>query len=308
MHIFLNRACDGGRGLKKWSGIALELKNRYGDHSMSQITSTPALIGQIRGLLERGERLIVAAGGDGTVNWVMNAVCAIPGAARKVMFGAVGLGSSNDYHKPFHSRMRIERIPVRLSPERLQRHDLIEIRYQTGRGDFSTRYCINNASLGITAQANALYNANDPVIRGLQKYSIEAAIAVSALRTIFTYRNLPCRVRIGDRSPFFIPITNLGIIKNPHFAGALHYPFDIGPQDGKLGLCLCRDMSRPEAVRILVRLYQGRFPDLRETSSWIASRAEVSSRRRFALEMDGEVVRTRNAGFRVLPKALRCCG
>jgi diacylglycerol kinase (ATP) len=307
MHVFLNRACDGGRGLKKWSGIALELKKRYGDHSISPITSTPALIGQIRGLLESGERLIVAAGGDGTVNWVLNAVCSIPGAARDVMFGAVGLGSSNDYHKPFHSRMRIKRIPVRLIPEGSQRQDLIEIRYQTGRADFTTRYCINNASLGITAEANALYNANDRMIRGLQKYSIEAAIAVSALRTIFTYRNIPCRVRIGDRSPFFIPVTNLGIIKNPHFAGALRYPLDIGPRDGNLGLCLCRGMSRPEAVRILVRLYQGRFPDLPGTSSWISSEAAVSSGRSFALEMDGEVVRTRNAGFRVLPKVLRCC-
>jgi diacylglycerol kinase (ATP) len=308
MHVFLNRACDGGRGLKKWSGIALELKKRYGDHSISQITSTPALTGQIRGLLERGERLIVAAGGDGTVNWVLNAVCSIPGASREVMFGAVGLGSSNDYHKPFRSRMRIGRIPVRLSPELSLRQDLIEIRYQTAGGNFSTRFCINNASLGITAQANALYNADDRMIRGLQKHSIEAAIAVSALRTIFTYRNLPCRLRIGDSPPFFTRITNLAIIKNPHFAGALRYPLDIGPRDGNLGLCLCRDMSRPQAVRILARLYQGRFPDLPGTSSSIASSAEVSSSRGFALEMDGEVVRTRNAGFRMLPEALRCCG
>jgi diacylglycerol kinase family enzyme len=307
MHVFLNPACDGERGLKKWSGIALELKNRFGDPQMSQIISTAALIGQLRDLLMRGERLIVAAGGDGTVNWVLNAVYSIPGAIPQVMFGAIGLGSSNDYHKPFVSRMRIKGIPIRLNSERSQWQDIIEIRYQNQRGDLSTRYCINNASLGITAEANALYNANDPVIRGIQRYSIEAAIAVSAVRTIFAYRNLPCRIRIDDRSPFFSRITNLGIIKNPHFAGTLRYELDIGPQDGSLGLCLCRNMSRSQTVRTLVRLYQGRFQDLRGTSSWIASRVAVSSDRCFALEMDGEVVRTGNAEFKVLPKAVRCC-
>jgi len=224
-----------------------------------------------------------------------------------VMFGAIGLGSSNDYHKPFPARMRIKGIPIRLNPEQSQWQDLIEIRYQDRGGGISTRYCINNASLGITAEANALYNANDPVIRGVQRCSIEAAIAVSAVRTIFTYRNLPCRIRIDDGPPFFSRITNLGIIKNPHFAGSLHYELDITPQDGSLGLCLCRGMSRPQAVRILVRLYQGRFQDLPGTSSWIAARAAVSCGRRFALEMDGEVVRTRNAEFRVLPKTVRCC-
>jgi diacylglycerol kinase family enzyme len=61
--------------------------------------------------LERGETDFVAAGGDGTVNAVVSALVenASPDALRRIRLGAVGLGSSNDFHKPLSEDRSIDK-------------------------------------------------------------------------------------------------------------------------------------------------------------------------------------------------------
>ena len=54
-----------------------------------------------------GVERVVAVGGDGTVHAVANAILGDgSGAWDGVTLGAVGVGSSNDFHKPCRTRMR----------------------------------------------------------------------------------------------------------------------------------------------------------------------------------------------------------
>ena len=310
MHVLLNPHCDHGRGGKKWARIASDWQGRFGDCRITETHSTEGLVEILRGLVREGEQTIVAAGGDGTVHWILNALLSLPrsGPERAVSFGAVGLGSSNDFHKPFRPENAIRGIPVRLDAGQSRLQDLIEVRWEDETGGKHARFCVNNAGLGITAEGNRRFSAKGPVIGTLQHFSVEAAIAASAVWTIFSYRNRSFRIQVDDRPPFQAMLTNLGILKNPYFGGGLHYDLPIAPDDGRLCICLSESMSRFQAVRTLVRLYQGRFKGLPGTASWTASRVSVvAGSRCFALEMDGEVVQARKADFKVVPKAVRCC-
>jgi diacylglycerol kinase (ATP) len=306
MHVFLNPKCHYGQGHQIWRRIQPVLQKKYGQFTVEMI-QPQNLDNQIHSALKTGETCLVAAGGDGTVNLLANAMLKNGFPIQQITLGAIGLGSSNDFHKPFRSKNIIRKIPVRLNWRQSQRADVIQVKYLVPNNGIVTRYCLNNASIGITAQANAFYNSKKPFIQFIQKLSVEAAIFATAVKTIMTYQNIPVVLHIDSSPAQSYPITNLGIIKNPHFAGNLWYNTPLQPDDGQLGIHFCADMSRIEAVKTLLGLYRGKFVNRPKTFSQTATRVRLNSARNFALEMDGEVVLTSSVEFQLIPQAMRCC-
>jgi len=305
MKVFLNPHCNYGRGLRLWKGIEREIRERTGQFETEEILSPEEFHVQVSRALQGGENVFIAAGGDGTVNLLLNAL--MNSGEHRATIGAIGLGSSNDFHKPFRSEALVRGIPLRIDSQNASLCDVIRVNYQDIQHRWVTRFCFINASIGITAEANALFNSRVGILKMLQRFSVNAAISVAALLSILAYRNLACLLSIdGDEAQKF-RITNLGIIKNPHFAGSLCYDTPIGPDDGKIGINLCADLTLLETIQMLIALSNSRFCGLPKTQSWTATRASVSSQHIFALEMDGEVFNTDCADFSVMPKAIRCC-
>ncbi len=307
MRVLVNPVCNYGLGRKAWPRVEPALRRRFGAFDVEEIESPRAVDGQVARALEEGERVFIAAGGDGTVNLLLNALLNAGLKAEDAVLGAVGLGSSNDFHKPFRSESFVEGIPTRMEWKKAGACDVIGVRYGSGGGEPATRYCLVNASIGVTAEANALYNSRAKSIALAKRLGHEAAVIVSALLTIGRYKNIPAGLGLEGRPLESFRITNLGVIKNPHFAGGLCYDTIIRPDDGTMAVNLCQGMGKGEAVRALLRLYQKKFSGYSKTRSWTAREFRVQSRKPFALEMDGEVVSAARADFSILPGRMRCC-
>ncbi|NIO48880.1 MAG: hypothetical protein GTN73_05505 [Candidatus Aminicenantes bacterium] len=307
MRVYLNPYCDFGKGRIKWRKIEPALRVRFGAFELDEIQSPLQLSSQIEEAIEGGERLFIAAGGDGTVNLMVNALMASSAPGQEFVLGAVGLGSSNDFHKPFRSETFIRGVPTRMNQKEAFPYDIIRIRYRNGQDHTLIRYSIINASIGITAQANALYNSRLPFIVWIKRFSHDGAVVASALKAIFSYKNIPCTLTLGKSEARNFHLTNLGIIKNPHFAGGLCYDTCIKPDDGKLGVNLCAGMTKFETIKTLAKLYKRQFWGQPKTHSWYVNKLCVESALPFALEMDGEVVSAQYAEFELLPRAMRCC-
>lgn len=306
MLVLLNPRAGYGRAASRWDRIKRGLEARFGTFEVVEATSLDGAGEQIRSGLARGESTFVAAGGDGTVNLLVNAVMTLDDPSG-VVVGAVGLGSSNDFHKPFSAGAQIEGVPVRVDSAKALARDVIEIECTDGSGSSFTRYAIINASLGITAEANAAFNDPSRFVKGARALGVDAAIVASILETLSAYRDIECRLTVDGVDEGTFPVSNLGIIKSPHFAGALCYDTPVEPDDGKLGVNLSWGLSRLQALALLAALYRGRFRGRPRTRSWTAERLRVEADRTFALETDGEVVRATTADFSVLPGKIRCC-
>ena len=308
MLAIINPTAGGGKALAKWRRIEPRLREILGPVAIFRTTSRDELQAAMPALLARGHREFLAAGGDGTVNAVLSALVdhadadLLPG----ITVGAVGLGSSNDFHKPF--QRTIDGIPCRIDRDRACLHDVGLLDYRDAEGATGAHYWFVNASIGIAAEANDLFNHPDRLLRFLKRVSTSIAIAYAALRAIVINRPRDLALTIGDRVLAHRPVRNLGFVKNPHFAGSLRYDSPHLPDSGCFHVHRLGPVSRPGLLRALVRLARGRFAGGRETRSWLANRAEVrDGDGSFLVECDGEVVRARVARFSILPGKVRLC-
>lgn len=268
------------------------------------------LDGWITRQVRQGARNFVAAGGDGTVHSVVNALLRAKQNLNlktdMLTLGAIGLGSSNDFHKPFRAAGRswIQGIPCRLDFENACPHDLGQV--QTPQENQSRVFAIN-ASVGVTAEANWNFNEPGPLVKRLKAFSTDAAIIMTALRTILTYTNISVQIKADDRIAKDITLTNLGIIKNAHFSGQMRY--DLAPRndDGMFAMHLCHNLNFLDMLSTLRALHQGKFRGRPKTESVFCKKLEIKAPLWFSIETDGEVFQTLEAHFTCLEKAMNLC-
>jgi diacylglycerol kinase (ATP) len=308
MIVLINPHAGGDAAMRKWNSVEPTLRN-YGNTFRMHILNGQGTMKQlVLDALHCGETDFVAAGGDGTVNDLLNVIIetATPEQLQGIRLGAIGLGSSNDFHKPQTGSTLISGIPFKMNFGSVQSRDVGCVKLGT-EGHCITRYFLNNASVGVTAEANARFNAPDRPLEYLKRFHTASAILATTLRTIATFKNIDMTLIHGDQTRRRIRLTNLAFIKNPHFAGTLSYNVPFSFDDGCLQLVLCEDMSRLGLLRLLTALQSkshGKQPGI---ESWKSNSIIIKSREQFAVEFDGEVVVTRNAHFCVLPRHLKVC-
>ena len=252
-----------------------------------------------------GFERVVAVGGDGTVNAVANALLSDGvRASSGVTLGAVGLGSSNDFHKPVRSRAR--GIPIRVGAP--VGRDVGLATWEDARGVRHARWFIVSASIGLTARANRRFSRDRGLARWLGARSVDAAIGVAALRALYRHENLRARLRAAmDVPERDVDLSNLGVMLTPYLAGAFRYDTATPPGNGCFALHLCEGMTRLGLVRAMADLLRGRFARSPGTASWSSDALAVDLDHEDDLELDGELFRARSVRFEAFPRALAVC-
>ena len=306
MFIVVNPHAAGGRGLRRWRRVERALRAR--DLAFdAAVTQTPSECEQtVREAIAAGATCIVAAGGDGTVNTVANAVLsAAPPGEAPLLLGAIGLGSSNDFHKPLAGGSHVAGVPVRLHATSAQSIDVGRTTYSGPCGGTHTRYFVLNASVGLVAEANGFFNASDPLLRAIKPLTA-LAIPYAALRTLWRYKPVPVTLTIDDQLVHTGPLTNLSILRSVHVAGGMRYDTPIEP--GSLAVAVLRACSKMAVVRTLVALHRGLFVGLPHAQWWQGKSMRLELEQPCHLELDGEVVTATAASITVVPNALAVCG
>ena len=155
MVLFVNTQAAAGTASAKWRKIEQEFRRRFQSARIYLSGNTFAMNDIVRHSLLDGETDFAVAGGDGTVNALLNSILAVsaPANLTRVRIGALGLGSSNDYHKPFVREQFIGEIPCKLDFQNSYLRDIGCLTYESG-GRTRRRYFLANTSVGVTAEAN----------------------------------------------------------------------------------------------------------------------------------------------------------
>ena len=306
MIVVLNKYSGGGTALKKWERIYKRL-----NFNGSTETFIPGANGSTDKLIinsvRNGKTDFIIAGGDGSINYFLNHLINLvePEILKEVKIGAIGIGSTNDFHKPFQSKNIVEKIPFKLNFKDAVERDVGCLLHKRN-GEWHKKYFLINASLGITAEGNNFFNNPDFILRFLKQVSTQSAITYAAIKNIFTYKNYKVTIG-GNNESFTANVSNLGILKSPFFTGKLRYQSDPLPDNGLFDVHLYESLSKVKLLKLFYYLSKGISDISMNKKFWRTDRITISSESEFAVEFDGEVITTKSVEFSVIPRLIKVC-
>jgi len=257
--------------------------------------------------VKKGKTYFVIAGGDGSINYFLNRCIELlkPDDLNQLKIGAVGIGSSNDFHKPFQLTNMIENVPYKINFKNTVQRDVGCLLYEKD-GKTQKKYFLINASIGITAEGNNFFNNPDFILRHLKKINTQFAITYAVIKNILTYKNFDTTIG-GCNESFTADISNLGILKSAFFTGKLRYQSDPELNNGVFDVHLYESLSKVKLLKLFYNLSNGKPDNSLNKKFWRTDRIKISSKNEFAVEFDGEVITTKSAEFSVIPGLIKVC-
>jgi lipid kinase YegS len=231
--------------------------------------------------------LLIAAGGDGTLNEVLHGLMDVPEAVRPIL-GIVPLGTANDFAtgcgipddpaKALALCMRGEGVPIDV-------------------GKANDDWFINAASSGFGAEITATTSPELKRLLGPAAYTVMGAILAINLQH---YRG---RLILPDRD-----ITGTGpvaIVGNGRqTGGGIQFAPRAYIDDGLLDVLIVRQIS-PTALLAAARELQQLPPDGEYISYWQTPWLEVYPEEEIPVNLDGEPLRFSAVRYKAVPKAIQ---
>jgi diacylglycerol kinase (ATP) len=249
-----------------------------------------------RGALAAGERFLVAAGGDGTVQEVVNGMVVDDRpVAEDAVLGVVAAGSGCDFVRTFGLPGDAIRSVRHLSGDRLFPIDVARVDYRDGDRS-AMRYSPNIAEVGLGAAVVARAHRLPRWIGG-SRYFVGFWLSLGGFRPV----ELEVRV---DRKRYAGRANNVVVANCQFYGGGMKISPRSYPGDGYLDVQISTG-PKSEAFTLLPRIYRGEHvphPNIREFRGRVVT---VEAERSLPVEADGEVLGTTPATFTVVPQAIR---
>ncbi|MCS6888937.1 MAG: diacylglycerol kinase family lipid kinase [Chloroflexus sp.] len=297
--VILNPAAGRGLAGRRRGAIEAELRKHAIEYELVTTHARGGATELAIQAMNRGVSRIVAVGGDGTINEVVNGIIDSRRGGQ-VAFGIIPLGTGSDFVKslPGVRPGDIAGAVQRLANNRLQAIDVGRIRVEAGRLRLN-RCFINGLGMGLDA-AVAVESLKIKRLRGFAVYLI------SVFKALATYRPGPMTVRFDgqrvSRQLFFASVGN-GRCQG----GGFWMTPDAKLDDGLLDLCIVDTMPIPRALRKIPLLMRGTHTNEPEVTMARARRIEVTCPTPIPVATDGEVIATaaQRVEVEVLPRAVQ---
>ena len=137
--VVINAGAGQGHGRERAEQVATACE-RVGLRAHIELAGDGAQVARaVRAALDRGARVVVAGGGDGTLNQVVDALHADPRGAQAV-FGVLPMGTLNHFAKDLGIPLELEQAVQVLKDGRIEEVDTAEVNGNT---------FLNNSSIGL---------------------------------------------------------------------------------------------------------------------------------------------------------------
>jgi YegS/Rv2252/BmrU family lipid kinase len=290
--VVVNPAAGGGRTGRAWPRVRDALARAGLDFDWVATGATGDATRLARDGARGGHGLIVAVGGDGTLNEVVNGVAG-DGRAPLATAGAVLTGRGRDACRNFGVPARVHEAAAALVAGRDALFDLGLAAWGDGR----RRYFLGTAGAGFDAAVAA--RAASMGARGTLPYLL------AVLATIRASRPMAASIRVDGVPVWEAPLTAAIVANARYFGGGMKVAPDADPADGVLDLIVLGALGRLEMLRWLPRIYPGRHLANPRVAVWRASAVGLEAPEPLPTEVDGEVGGATPLWITVAPLALR---
>lgn len=293
--LIINPAAGAGKTARRWPHIRARLQHidlRFD----FDLTEAPGHARELaRMAVQRGYELVVSVGGDGTINEVVNGMYDT-GGMNDVRLGIICTGTGGDYIRTLGvPKTYLDACNSLTSPKKLAA-DVGVVEYRCGE-ETVRRLFVNFAGLGFDAEVVRATTQRLKMLRATASY------LAGLLSTVLFYRNRNVTLYLdGEKLEHKVCAV---LLSNGRYGGGgmLAAP-DADLNDGLLDAVIIGDLSKPDLLWSLPRIYRGTHLTHPKVMLKKVKELEIQSGENVYLQADGELLGQLPARFTVLPKLL----
>jgi YegS/Rv2252/BmrU family lipid kinase len=301
--VIVNPRSQGGAAGRDWPHLADRIR-RQGIAFEDRQTAAPGdAIRLTREALKDGADRIVALGGDGTINEVMNGFFEDgrpikPDAALALL----PYGTGGDFRKTARVPKTFDDAVEVLRRDHRKKIDVGRLDLTTDGGRTAVRMFVNIASFGMSGVVDRLVNQS-------KKRFGKLSFMVATTRGMFQYDNQRVRMTFdGDtKDAVEMTINTVAVANGQYFGGGMHVAPDAELDDGKFDVVAIGDLGVGQMIMSSRRLYAGTHLSMKDVSHRRARTVHAEPVEPGAvveLDVDGETPGRLPATFTVVPQGL----
>jgi YegS/Rv2252/BmrU family lipid kinase len=302
--VVLNPFAGGGTALERWHRHADVVEARLGRAEVVLTASTGDAIAQTRDALRGGARRVIAVGGDGTVNGVVNGFFdgeTGEAIAKDAVLAVLPIGTGNDFARSI-GLYGVD-VSVALARAEVRAIDVGAVTVTSQDGRPIHRAFANTASFGISSRIAANVDRSSKRLGGWLAYWVGTA------RALVSERAAPVRMRFdGDVREGVVSMVVVG--NGRYVGGGMKIAPDARMDDGLLDVITIDQVGIGAFLRHSRRLYAGThvslpIVDVTRVRRFEAESLDGTPGRPVLADVEGEPVGGLPFACEVRPGALR---
>ncbi len=295
----VNAHAATGLARYRWPRAARMLARRLGHVEVRFTRRAGDATVLARELASAGFDPLIAAGGDGTLNEVVNGLLEVQSGAR---VGVLPIASGGDFARALGlkgMRAAVDALAAGYS----RQVDVVRARFQ-GRdgpdspGGEAVRHFVNVASIGLGGLVTADVLGNWRFLPGRVRY---LAATIPRLAAGCVYR---LRLWLDDAGAGAFDATIVSLANGRYQGGGILIAPAAAMDDGFMDITLVEEVGLREVLRNMRLLYDGNLHAYPKVRHWRARRVRVEGQAA-PLELDGEPLGRVPIEAEVVPRALR---
>lgn len=299
--IIVNPAGGNGKVRQKWTHLERLLHQLDFSFEVAFTTQSGHAIQLAKEAIESGFRYLMAVGGDGTNNEVINGIMQQKVVdSQEITYTLLPVGTGNDWVKTHQIPKEAETWLRQISTAKTILHDIGQVNYFVA-GAPQKRYFINVAGMAYDAFVTRYAESRKHLASNPFFYYF------MIMRCLFQYKLQRARVQIDDgdwiENEFYT--INVGISR--YSGGGMQFVPHAKPDDGILAVTLAGKLSKLGVLLATPYFYNGKLDEHPVIDIYEGKkiRVEALSDTPTLLEVDGEFLGETPVEFTILPKALR---
>ncbi|MEW5850811.1 MAG: diacylglycerol kinase family protein [Myxococcota bacterium] len=267
-----------------------------------KLTERPGHASQLAAdALDAGADCVVAVGGDGTNNEVINGFVRPDGSLRRpdARFAFLPRGTGGDFRRTFGFDKDVDKALERAKNPGIPT-DAGFMELTTHDGGKTTRAYINIASAGLSGIVDKMVNATSKALG-------PASFFVGSLKGLMAFHPYDLTVTVDGKTFHSGKAALCTAANGRFFGGGMQIAPGADPGDGLLDVVCLPAWGSARFVMESARLYAGDIREATGVQCITGREVRMESKEEVLLDVDGEQPGRLPATFKVLPKAVRLC-
>lgn len=303
--VILNPHAASGKAKRKWPTLRPLLERTLGPVDARFTEAPDHATALARDALDSGSELVVAIGGDGTLNEVANGFFRDGSVVRRdAALALCPLGTGSDFRRsagiPPSPRAAIEAIGSRPT----HHIDACRLRFVSHGGKRLERYFLNVSSIGLGGEVSVAAKNSF-----LTPYSGKAAFLWATAIIFLTYHAKSVRLNLdGKESAEPVRIMQIALGNGPYQGGGVAICPFAKLDSGSFEVTVIEETGFWQFIRSIPDLYAGRIYDHWSAHRFRAKKIVADSDEVVSIEVDGEALGTLPLEAEILPSAIKMAG